>query len=158
MKKLFPLLAFILVGAGCYPAAAPAPEPSPTLTPPPAITMTADGKAVAGVEGSYCYGTTCVDKIAPPELVKESGLGFTTVSRGAATFTSSANMSSVSVNVQGVTGASIDSASADLKKDASGGFAYKVPASLPAGDYYLIASAQFESGGDGSFIFPIHLK
>jgi hypothetical protein len=119
--------------------------------------MSAGGKTVAGVEGSYCFGPMCVDKIAPIDLVAEAGLDFEAISRSNILFSNEAALSSMSVSLMNESGASVGQ-STELTESSSGEFAYTIPSSVPAGDYYLSVFATFEEGGDVSYIFPISVK
>jgi hypothetical protein len=51
------------------------------------------------VQGSYCYGTTCVDKIPPVQLIADAGIGFAEISSRQFVVRTSSPATSVSVSV-----------------------------------------------------------
>jgi|GEM_PF-3846463 hypothetical protein len=160
MKKVLPLLfAIILTGAGCLPFwGGPEPteqEAEPTETGiPPAISMTANGSVVAGLEGSYCYTSGCVDKIAPSEMVAESTLGFTPVS-GTILFSNDETVQVMTVGLLSPFGEVVIGSDATLGRDDNGNFVYN-PSTTLSGDYIIVVQAQFVEGGDVSYNFPVH--
>ena len=153
-----------LLGAGCFSAPVPAPAPVPvpptTTAPaghPPVVSMTVGSETYPGLEGSYCYGGTCVDKIGPSALVMESGLAFKDVSRNAeAMFTVGGDIFEFGITMS-------DASGTDL--------GFRIPPSFRGGKYIvkipnasghvlLMANVRFgKSGGeDVQYIFPLNVR
>ena len=124
---------------------------------PPEVMMTAQGKAVAGVEGSYCYGPLCVDKIQPVALVAESGSGFMVVERSDIEFSIDADVERMGVSVMDESGTFIGASNIEARKNANGTFSYEIP-SVAQGDLYILVFVAFQGGGDVSYIFPVTLE
>lgn len=119
--------------------------------------MTVGSVVYPGVEGSYCYGGTCVDKIGPPELVNEAALEFKDIDR----------TSDVAFGVEGqvfefgVT--MLDSAGRELDLRIPVSFRndrYTVRVPGVTGQYYLAAHVRFGSSGsdDVTYYFPINVE
>lgn len=86
MKKFIFLSLFLLVLSACEMQGtdrsdvyeAPPEEPIP-LEETPEITLLSGGTEIAVITGSSCYGTMCIDKIAPWELLDEAGETYTSI-------------------------------------------------------------------------------
>lgn len=63
MNKMFLVCSLLLLGAGC------SHDEMPGKTPPVGYMVIGDEKH-EGVQGSYCWNTTCADTAGPPELMK----------------------------------------------------------------------------------------
>lgn len=166
MRFIAIVSAIALLGAGCFsPAPTPEPAPSPaagilpnvTEGHPPEVVMAVGSVIYPGVEGSYCYSGTCVDKIGPPELVNEAALEFKDIDR----------TSDVAFGVEGqvfefgVT--MLDSAGRELDLRIPVSFRndrYTVRVPGVTGQYYLAAHVRFGSSGsdDVTYYFPINVE
>jgi len=147
-------------GPNCEFAACPEEDTNDNLgafQPPPAIKMSSFGQTVNGVEGSYCYQQLCVDKIGPVDLVREAQISFTSIPRESIVFRNEAELSGVSVTILDDSGNDVENSTV-LEAGVDGSFAYTIPAGVESGDYYLIVFAQFASGGDLSYFFPVHVE
>lgn len=174
------LSTLLLIGAGCAPAATPvantpaanapaantpavdAPAaggtlPAPEGSAPPAVVMTVGSESYPGVEGSYCWGGRCVDKIPPPQLVTEAGLSYKQA-------TSSLR---ASFDVQGQVfefyTAILDEAGTQLDYRIPTGFmGGKYVAAIPVvrGRHILMTQVRFGTSGsdDVTYYFPIDVE
>lgn len=173
MKTIALLSAILMLGFGCGPAA-PAPRPPaananvpranvnvPPSQPghPPVVVMTVGDETYPGVEGSYCWQGTCADKIAPPQLVTEAGLGFK-----AATSTFQARFAVGGEVFEFFTGI-LDASGTQLDVRIPTGYSRddgRYTATLPTvrGPHYIMAQVRFgASGGDDvTYYFPVDMR
>ena len=144
------LFALVLMGGGCMlfqtEVTTETSTPSEESTDgqefehPPAIEMTANGQAVAGVEGSYCTQMLCVDKVGPVELVAEAGLGFTTIAREPVVLSSDAPLDGLGYYIMSADGTMTLESTVELGADDER--MLWLPAHMK-GDYYVVANAAF---------------
>jgi len=77
---LFLLSLFLAVTfSGCFHAVGDSPQPKNTNSTNatlPVISLFQEEKEYTGAEGSYCYKTTCVDKISPAQLIEEEKIPY----------------------------------------------------------------------------------
>lgn len=150
-KHLFTSLAFsavLLVGAGCIIE----PEVSDNASRPPAITIEEAGNVHEGVEGSYCYGPMCVDKITPVELLAESGLEYQAIDDERVTIKIGAAVNEMSVGMMTETGERLKCA---LQATRVSDIEYTATLCDDPGRYIIDVAVQFSSGGDVIYFFPI---
>lgn len=82
MKKFIFLSLFLLALSACEMPSEQTPEPDdemPVQEDTPTVTLSSDGTEIAVITGSSCYGSTCIDKIAPWELLDEAGETYTSI-------------------------------------------------------------------------------
>ncbi|MCC6563861.1 hypothetical protein IT087_03130 [Candidatus Uhrbacteria bacterium] len=167
MRKLLLLSALALFGAGCASAPTPAPAPTPVSPSgerpsvpaghPPAVVMMVGEEAYAGVEGSYCYGGTCVDKIGPSQLVADAGIPFKNVHPGRdTTFSVGGQIFEFGVTIMNASGTDLGIRIPVSFRD--GKYAIRIPA--VTGQNILIANVRFGTTGgeDVSYAFPVNVR
>jgi hypothetical protein len=150
-----------LLGAGCF---SPAPAPAPTVSAPempaghpPAVVMVVGEVRYPGVEGSYCYGGVCVDKIGPAELVSEASLPFKDVSKGAdISFSVGGEVFEFGVTMANASGTALSVRVPVGMRN--GVFTAKVP--NVSGHVLLMANVRFGKtvGDDVSYVFPLNVR
>ncbi|MCK9361128.1 hypothetical protein M0Q28_02760 [Patescibacteria group bacterium] len=168
-RFLIVIAAITLFGAGCAPAPTPTPAPAPTPTSPsgerpsvpaghpPAVVMTVGEEIYPGVEGSYCYGGTCVDKVGPSELVMSEGLMFKNVNPGRdTTFAVGGEIFEFGVTAANASGTDLGIRIPVSFRD--GKYAIRIPA--VTGRTLIMANVRFgQSGGeDVTYVFPVNVR
>ncbi|MEK7146617.1 MAG: hypothetical protein AAB802_05585 [Patescibacteria group bacterium] len=80
MKKLFVLSLFVLALSACEMPQEETPlDETPVQEETPELTLSSGDSNIAVVTGSSCYGTMCIDKIAPWELLDEAGETYSSI-------------------------------------------------------------------------------
>lgn len=162
------LSSFALIGGGCLFGAETETtvdgegegEEAVELTSPPAVHLFSEGEEVAGVEGSYCYGPMCVDKIAPPDLIAEAGIEAEVINTTMLTVAVDAGVETLSVSVSSAAGADVACATSvsegELAHDAT--IFTVTMCDLPVGEYIVNTFVTFAAGGDVSYFFPVKVE
>ncbi len=161
MRLIAAISIIALLGAGCF---SPAPAPAPTVTAPempaghpPAIVMVVGEIRYPGIEGSYCYGGVCVDKVGPADLVRESTLAFKDVAKGAdVSFSVGGEVFEFGVTMANASGTSLEvRIPVSMRNDT-----YKVKIPDVSGHVLLIANVRFgKTGGDDvTYVFPLNVR
>ncbi len=128
-----------------------------TSSQPPVIGLKAGDVSVPGVQGSYCYAGTCVDKIAPVDLVAEAHLGYTPILRDNNQIVFDAPFNELDIDWLDTNGNPFPEYSHHFDGGMLGDtYMDDAPDQLPAGNYLLLIGAQLQ-GGDVSYIFPVSL-
>ncbi len=122
---------------------------------PPAITIEETGTIHTGVEGSYCYGPMCVDKISPVDLITESQVAFQAIESSRIVIKVGAAVSDVSVGMMTDAGERLKCATRVTRVS---DVEYTAELCSDPGRYIVDAGVQFVAGGDAMYYFPIIIE
>lgn len=124
---------------------------TPIITPSePAISVTAGGLTIDGIEGSYCTMQVCVDKVGPTGF---ADVTFIPIDSTVITVTLRDPAHEVAIGLRDENGATLLCDMQTVKQD---DMRYTATICGDAGrNYYVDVGAWWAEGGDATFYFPI---